>query len=104
VLVENKQVDCVRSNLHSAIKIPSHNLSFNLTNCRPVVKDFTLKESISHGVLLLDFLRQTHLEVLALTRIRVSKGNTGNLRKFGISEGISVSSSMPSFESNTSAP
>jgi hypothetical protein len=41
--VKNKEVDHVRSNLHSVVNIPSqvHNFSFNLTNCKPVVKDFT---------------------------------------------------------------
>jgi hypothetical protein len=54
VLVENEEVSYVRSNRDSVINIPFHNFSFNPTNCRPVVKDFTPNESISLGVLLLD--------------------------------------------------
>ncbi len=52
MVVENKEVDHSRCNLHTVLNIPFHNFSFNPTNGRPVVKDFTLKESISHGLLL----------------------------------------------------
>jgi hypothetical protein len=50
VLVENREVDCVRSNPHFLINIPIHNFSFNPNNCRPVLKNFKPKESISQRV------------------------------------------------------
>ncbi len=51
VLAGKKEVDYARSSLHSTMNLPSHKFSFNPTNCEPVVKEFTPKQSISHDVL-----------------------------------------------------
>ena len=54
LMVVHLQIEKHTSNVHSVINIPFHNFSFNSTNYRPVVKDFTPKESIIDGVLLLE--------------------------------------------------